>query len=227
MPTKKKTKKSVAVVFGPGQISSKSKKALEAALQIKYQAQHAAILKSKRNATEDNLKRTKGITVKDLRKAIMLGLSYEEASEVASLALKGLTSHECLNDRADKKWAERLVRYLVEKNDHSLQFIAEEDPCEGFLDWSLDIYPSDPKANLGLHYGVFDRDHADSDAEEDADTLNQFILDFYGIDAHKVNVPLRIKEIEGQIKEHKRAIRESKREIKELESELEELKASL
>jgi len=91
----------------------------------------------------------------------------------------------------------------------------------------LDIYPSDPKANLGLDYGVFERDHPDSDAEEDADTLNQFILDFYGIDAHSVNVPLRIEAIEGQIKKHKRSIRESKREIKELESELEELKASL
>jgi hypothetical protein len=233
MPTKKKTQKSVAVVFGPGQLSPAMKKAM-VALQKKHHAKQLPILRAKAAAQkkkEEALERLKGIEVKDLHKAITLGLSYEEASYIAFDALDHLeivkNPGDLSDGRIDEEWAEELLRYLVKKNDHSIHFEAEEDECEGFINWAVLLRPYDSESGFNLWYSVTERDHPDSDAEEDADTLNQFILEFYGIDAHKVNVPLRIKEIEGQIKEHKRAIRESKREIKQLESELEELKASL
>jgi len=231
---KKKPAKSVAVVFGPGQLSPSVKKAM-VAFQKNHHAKQLPILRAKAAAEkkkEETLKRLKGIEVKDLRKAITLGLSYEEAAAVALESIRDELeivknpsgfSDDCI----DEEWMENLLRYLVKKNDHSIEFVAEEDECEGFVNWGVNLKPHDYESGLDLFYSVTERDHPDSDAENDAITLSQFVLDFYGIKEHKVNVPLRIKEIEGQIKGHKRTIAESKREIKELESELEELKASL
>jgi len=231
--SKKKPAKSVAVVFGPGQLTPAMKKAM-VAFQKKHHAKQLPALRAKATAEkkkEETLKRLKGIKVKDLHKSIMLGLSYEEAALVAFDALDHLEvvkdPGDLSDDRVDEEWTENLLRYLVKKNDHSIHFMAEEDRCEGFVNWGVNLKPYDSERHLNIFYSVTERDHPDCDAEKDADTLNQFILDFYGIEGHEVNVPLRIKEIESQIKGHKQTIRESKREIKELESELEELSKSL
>jgi hypothetical protein len=221
---KKKPVKSVAIVFGPGKISPAVKKAM-IAFQKKQHAKQLPKIRAAAQAKkkqEETLKRLKGITVKDLHKAIMLGLSYEEASCIAFDALSHLEivqNSGSFDDLVDREWVENFLRYLVKKNDHSIHFVAEEDQCQGFINWGVDLKPYDPEAHLNLFYSVTELDHPDSDAEEDAITLNQFILDFYGIKKH-AEIKKTKKEIRAEIK----TIRD---EIKDLTAKMNKLSKSL
>jgi hypothetical protein len=203
------------------------------AFQKKHHAKQLPILRAKAAAKkkkEEALNRLKGIKVKDLHKAIMLGLSYEEASYIAFDALDHLeivkNPSDLSNDGIDEEWTENLLRYLVKKKDHSIHFVAEEDQCEGLINWGVDLKPYDSEHDLNLFYSVTERDHPDCDAENDADILNQFILDFYGIKNH-AEIKKTKKDIRVEIKSIRNEIKFKKTEIKELTARMNKLSNSL
>lgn len=221
--TKKKPAKTVASVFAH---------ALTKAMIVYQKNYHAkqlpklrAIAQAKKKRQEE-LKRLQGIKVKDLRKAIMLGLSIREAGLVVFKALESLQVHNEIYDHADESWAERLVRYLAEKNDPSIKFVATREENEGYFDGTVDVCPNDPDADLKLIYNSFNNDHADCDAQEDAETLNKFILDFYGIKKH-AGIKKTAKEIRAQIKAIREEIKTKKAEIKDLTAKMNKFSKSL
>lgn len=223
MSKSKKPAKNVAVLFGPNQISANMKQAV-VNFQKKQIAKQAAATKAKEAEEKELAARTKGIRVKNLRKAITLGLGFKEAAYVGLKAVKGLAIMENSSGKEpDLEWMEGLIRYLFEKNDHTLHFEAEEDESEGFVNWCVSLDPWEKGVYFDLHYLVTELDHPKWDAEEDADILNKFVLDFYGIKQHKVDFARRAEEIKGEITNLERELNEGQKRLKELKSELEGL----
>lgn len=215
----KKPAKNVAVVFGSNQISAKMKQAI-----IKHMNKNRAILaaaaKTKEAEEKELAASTKGIGVKDLRKAIALGLGFKEAAYVGLKAVKDLNMH---HEKPNLKWMEDLIRHLSKKNDHTLHFKAEEDESEGFVNWSVSLDPWEEGVYFSLHYLVTELDDPENDAEEDADILNKFILGFYGIEGHKVDPVREIKKIKGEISGLEQELKDGQKRLKELKSELKSL----
>lgn len=224
---KKKPAKNIAVVFGPNQISSKMKQAIVKHMK-KNRSRQAAAAKSKEVEEKVLAATTKGIKVKDLRKAITLGLGFEEAAYVGMKAIKDLKIFAHGLPEPDLEWMEGLIRHLFEKNDHTLRFKAEEDESEGFVNWSVTLDPWELEEGVffDLSYLVTEMDDPEDNAWDDAKILNKFILDFYGIKEHKVD-PVRLaKEIKSQISRLEEEIESKQREIKELKSELKVISVS-
>lgn len=221
MSKSKKPAKNVAVVFGPNQISANMKQAI-VNYQKKQIAKQAAAAKVKKAEEKELAARIKGIRVKNLRKAITLGLGFKEAAYVGLKAVKGLAIMENSSGKEpDLEWMEGFIRHLFEKNDHTLHFKAEKDESEGFVNWCVALDPWEEGVYFDLHYLVTELDHPNWDAEEDAEILNKFVLDFYGIKQHKVDFARRAEEIKGEIADLEQNLKEGQKRLKELKSELE------
>ena len=219
----KKPAKSLAVVFGPGQVSAKMSQAMSNYMK-KHHAKRVAATKAKEAEEKALAAKTKGIRVKDLRKAITLGLGFKEAAYVGLKAVKGLKIMEnSSGEDPDLEWMEGLIRHLFEKNDHTLHFKAEEDESEGFVNWSVTLDPWEEGVYFDLSYLVTELDHPKWDAQEDADILNKFVLDFYGIKQHEVDPIRRAEEIEREISRLEGAIKMATEEIKGMKKELDSL----
>lgn len=220
MSKTKKPAKNVAVVFGTNQISAKMKQSIINHMK-KVRVQQAAVAKKKEAEEKVLAAKTKGIKVKDLRKAISLGLGFEEAAYVGLKAVKDLKIMENdLGEAPNLDWMEGFIRHLFEKNDHALHFKAEENESEGFVNWSVALEPWEEGVYFDLSYLVTELDDPESDAQEDADILNKFVLDFYGIKQHKVDPAHLIEEIKGEISNLESELKEGQERLKELKSDL-------
>jgi len=143
--------------------------------------QAVSIIQAKRRAaTEAEHKRlenkTKGIKTKDLRTAINLGLGFKEAAHVGLKTVKKIKNH-----KIDLEWMENFIRLLFEKNDHDLHFkvICVKSPTwqlNSSKSWIAILKPLED-----LLYFSSNLDRQKKDAQHDAEILNKFILNFYGI----------------------------------------------
>ena len=220
MKKTKKPAKNIAVVFGPNQISSKMKQSIINHMK-KHRANQVAAAKAKEAEEKALAAKAKGVEVEDLRKAITLGLGFKEASYVGLKAVENLKIMENSSDEApDLDWMEGLIRHLFEKNDHTLHFKAEEDESDGFVNWTVSLEPWEKGVYFDLPYLVTELDDPESDAQEDAEILNQFILDFYGIEEHKVDPVRRVEEIKGEISNLESELKGGQKRLKELKSNL-------
>lgn len=220
MSKTKKPAKNVAVVFGPGQISAKMSQAMSNYMKS-HHAKRVAATKAKEAEEKALAAKTKGIRVKDLRKAITLGLSFKEAAYVGLKAVEDLEIFEHgLREGPDLDWMEEFIRHLFKKNDHTLQFKAEDDESEGFVNWFVKLKPPEEGVNFSLSYLVTEMDNPESYSLDDADILNQFILDFYGIKRHEVDPIRRAEEIKREISRLEEEIKMATEEIKGMKKEL-------
>jgi hypothetical protein len=144
--------------------------------------------------------KTKTVPVKDLRKTILQSdMTYNEA---ASHALKALKLN-CLKEDVDvnmEDLLENLIGFMVQTKDHSIEFKVEEDRGDEILSWS--VVGSKSAQDYGvdqIDYFSFNMDHAEACANEDAETLNQFILDFYGIKKRTKPKPTK-KEVQAELR---------------------------
>jgi hypothetical protein len=169
--------------------------------------------------------KTKIVPVKNLRKAIEDGMSFEDA---AKHALKALTPKlRCLREDVDvhmPSLLEDLVQYMVESKGHG-KFKVEEDRGDEMLSWFVIL--RDPRfAGDEIWYFPFNMDYAEDCANEDAETLNQFILDFYGIKKRTKPKPTK-KEVRAELRRVKAEISEKKSELKNLTSQMNKLSKAL
>lgn len=167
--------------------------------------------------------KTKKITVKNLHDAILLGMTYEDASKIALKGLKGL---KCLDlqgaEELEEDWLEKILEVLVKKNDHSLKFKSfDERNGGGIINWwvTFETYQEDSPS---IFYDGMAREWPEDDAIHDEDLLSQFVLDFYGIKEH---APRKLKktEVEDRTREIKVIMADLERQMNELNSELERL----
>lgn len=174
--------------------------------------------------------KTKTITVKGLHKAIALGMSYEEAAEIALKSLvpklrfnRGEGPLQELDEDDLNGFMAELLRFLARENDHSIRFTAENDH-DGRSSWTLECnHPGCPElVRRTLSYDVGNSMYPDNEAEGDEFVFNKFVLEFYGIKKHaerkmtKEEVQNRLKLIRSSIKEHQREIKSLKSEMKRL-----------
>jgi len=152
----------------------------------------------------------KTVPVNELYAAIGFGMSYKEAAEHAMAAIK--------DDRVGvhNRTMEEIIALLVDKNDHSIRFEAEEgQDYECDESWDLSCRPYIPAAARSPWTELFAWNQAEEEAINDAATLSQFVLDFYGIKEHAER-KLTKKETKDQIKFIKREILSKTKEIKDL-----------
>jgi len=167
--------------------------------------------------------KTKNI-VNELYAAIKNGMSYEEAAGHAMVSIKderGRLGGQAtdLSDSMDSCMKE-IIALLVEKNDHSIRFEAEEgQDYECDESWDLSCRPYIPAAARSPWTELFAWNQAEEEAINDAATLSQFVLDFYGIKEHAER-KLTKKETKDQIKFIKREIASKTKEIKALTSKM-------
>jgi hypothetical protein len=77
-----------------------------------------------------------------------------------------------------------------------------------------------------IPYFATERTWCEDEANNDACTLSQFVLNFYGIKKHTVR-KLTKKEAKDQIKEIKREIASKTKEIKDLTSKMNKISKTL
>lgn len=162
----------------------------------------------------EKMSKTKGMSVKNLRNAIIMGLNIREAAYVGLKAVKDLDILKQGGEEPDLDWMERFIRHLFEKNDHAIIFKAKDDR-DGRGTWVLDLEPDGWADDLSLSYTTFNIDYPESSAEEDEYLLNKFILDFYGI-----NQARRIKEIQDEIASLEEELKHGRDRLKKLKLEL-------
>lgn len=175
------------------------------------------------------MKTKKIVPVKDLRKAIQDGMSYEEATRNALAVLSpklNMVSEDV--DISVDSFVENLIEVMSETEDHSIRFKVNEDEDDGRMSWDVC-----PLQGTGLSddldwvtYYPFDMTCAESKAEEDAETLNQFILDFYGIKKH-AEIKKTKNKIRAEIKAIRDDIKSKKAEIRGLMARMNKLSKSL
>ena len=168
----------------------------------------------------------KTVPVNELYAAIGFGMSYKEAAEHAMAAIKDeldiLTEDRNLGGEGEGPDMEGIIALLVEKNDHSISFEAEEDRDGGLINWCVSPVGDELFYDYGVWYFATERTWGEDEANNDACTLSQFVLDFYGI-KHPVVRKLTKKEAKDQIKEIKREIKSKTKEIKDLTSKMNRL----
>jgi len=167
------------------------------------------------------------VTVKNLRKAIKEGMSIAEAADHALKVLK--PNLNCLEEDVDvhmPSLLEDLMDYMIDSEDHSLKFEVEEDRGNEELSWSVILRSKTTTFYESIDYFPFNMDHAEFNAKEDAETLNQFILDFYGIKKHAQR-KLTKKEMREELRLVKAEISEKKSELKTLTSRMNKLSKAL
>ena len=181
----------------------------------------------------------KTVPVNKLYAAIKNGMSYKEAAEHAMAAIKDkldiLTEDRNLGGEGEGPDMKGIIALLVEWNDHSIHFNAEEDRDGGLINWCVNaVGDNHPDSGYGLTHGGFlsdlepvwyfatERTWGEDEANNDACTLSQFVLDFYGIKNHVLR-KLTKKEAKDQIKEIKREIKSKTKEIKDLTSKMNRL----
>lgn len=173
-------------------------------------------------------KTKKTVPVKNLRKAIQDGMSYEEAAEHAleSLRLGGRDDEGPFQDMGDeiKEFVAEFLQFLVKENDHSIRFTAKDD-CDGRGSWVLEC--NHPKCPLFENlYDTGNCMYPSHGSGMDEWELNKFILDFYGIKKHterkltKKEARAKAKQIRALIAGKQKIHRQ---EIKALEAELKKL----
>lgn len=164
--------------------------------------------------------KTKIIPVKNLRKAIQDGMSHKEAGEHALKILEPKLNmfSEGVDQTVDMEY---LIEILVEEYDHSIKFEVEEDRGNELLSWDVQLYKNGESMwnwDSSSYYGS-SMDHAEYKAEEDAKTLNQFILDFYGIKKHETTKGMartKAKQIRAEIAEKQKEIKALQAELKKI-----------
>ena len=170
-------------------------------------------------------KSNKAVPVNELYAAIKNGMSYEEAAEHALASIKDeldiLKEDRELGGEGEGPDMEGIIALLVEKNDHSIRFDAEEDRDGGLINWWVNCVPYYQEVD-SIPYFATERTWGEDEANNDAYTLSQFVLDFYGIKKHTVR-KLTKKEAKDQIKEIKREIKSKTKEIKDLTSKMNRL----
>lgn len=164
--------------------------------------------------------KTKKTPVKNLRKAVQDGMSHNEAAKHALAALKPKL-HMFSEDVDVPVDMEHLIEILLEDEDHSIKFEVEEDRGNEMLSWYVElqkegktIWEWEPS-----WYYPSNMNHAESKAEEDAETLNKFILDFYGIKKHgttKSMTRAKAKEIRAEIAQKQKEIKALNAQLKKL-----------
>lgn len=164
--------------------------------------------------------KNKTVPVKNLRKAIKEGMGYDDAAEHSLKALRPKLN--CLQESVDvnmESLLSALIERLTEGEDHSIKFEAREDRDNERLSWYIFIRG---EVDTYITYYPFQMDHAESKAEEDAETLNRFILDFYGIKRHKERKPTK-SEARTEARLILREIKQKQKEIKDLNAQLKKL----
>ena len=170
----------------------------------------------------------KTVPVNKLYAAIKNGMSYKEAAEHAMAAIKNeldiLKEDRNLGGEGEGPDMEGIIALLVEWNDHSIHFNPEEDRDGGLINWCVNAehdggFVSDLEP---VWYFATERTWGEDEANNDACTLSQFVLDFYGIKNHVLR-KLTKKEAKDQIKEIKREIKSKTKEIKDLTSKMNRL----
>lgn len=171
-------------------------------------------------------KTKKAVPVKDLRKAILqYGMTYDEAASHALKALKPKLN--CLREDVDvdmEYFLENLIECMVESKTCRIKFQVEEDRGNEQLSWHIILGANPPIEQID--YFPFNMDHAEACANEDAATLNQFILDFYGIKKFVKPKPTK-KEVLAELRQIKAEISAKKSELKSLTSQMKNLSKSL
>ena len=157
------------------------------------------------------------VPVKDLRE--MISQSGMTCIEAASHALRALEPNLNCVDEDMENLLKELIGCMVERSDHSIKFKVEEERDDGQLSWHV-ILRENNSLIAYIDYFPFKMDHAESNANEDAATLNQFILDFYGIKKHseKLRSSWTKNEVRAELRRVKVAISEKKSELKKLTS---------
>ena len=169
--------------------------------------------------------KTKTVPVKNLHEAIKAGMTYKEAAKHALLALTRALNCVSEDVDVDMEWfLKDLIECMVESEDHSLKFIVEEDRGDEILSW--DVTLGENWDLDSITYFSFNMDHAQCNADEDAATLNQFILDFYGIKKHS-EPKMTTKKIRAELRRVKAEISEKKSELKNLTSQMNRLSKML
>jgi predicted nucleic acid-binding Zn-ribbon protein len=177
--------------------------------------------------------KTKTVPVKDLRKAIEDGMTYDEAASHALKALKPKLN--CLREEVDvdmEDLLENIIGCMVERKDQVIRFKVEEDRGDEILSWDVVAvrrYLAECPIVHDLEritYFPFNMDHAEACANEDAATLNQFVLDFYGIKKYVEPKPTK-KNIQAELRRVKAEISEKKSELKNLTSQMNKLSKAL
>ena len=169
-------------------------------------------------------KTKKTVPVKNLRKAIQDGMSYEEASEHALgyLHLGGRDEDGPFPEMGEgiKDFVVEFLQFLVKENDHSIRFTAKDDR-DGRSSWVLECnHPECP--SFDNSYDVGNCMYPGFTAEWDEYKLNHFILDFYGIKKHAKR-KLTKKEARANIRSIRAEIGQKQKEIKALQAELKKL----
>jgi hypothetical protein len=169
------------------------------------------------------------VPVKQLYSAIKNGMSIEEAAEHAMASIKD----ELRILEEDRNWGgegegpdmEGIIELLVEKNDHSIRFEAEEDRDGGLINWWVNCVPYYQEVD-SINYFATERTWAEDEANNDSATLSQFVLDFYGIKKH-AEIKKTKKEIRAEIKTIRDEIKSKNAEIRDLMARMNKLSKSL
>lgn len=177
-------------------------------------------------------KTKKTVPVKNLRKAIRDGMSYKEAAKHALGEL--CPKLNICKDGGPKPYVEDVIKFMVETNDQSIKFQATKrlggEPGDWCVGIASDINPGyGAIANVccwkdkAIFYSaafdvLYQADHGMSarDAKEDAKTLNQFVLDFYGI---KRQAPTK-RDARAKVRQIRFEITNNQKRIKALQAEL-------
>lgn len=162
------------------------------------------------------------VPVNKLYAAIKNGMSYKEAAEHALNALRPkldiCKEGDWGGDGEDPDMV-GIIKVLVEKNDHSIHFQAEDDPDGSIINWTVVMRPFTDDI---ISYDAIERTRAEDNAKNDAVVLSKFVLDFYGI-KKRAERKLTKKEAQAQIKAIKREILFKTKEIKDLTSKMKKL----
>ncbi len=170
------------------------------------------------------------VPVKELYSAIKNGMSIEEATRNALAVLSpklNMVSEDV--DISVNSFVKNIITFMSETEDHSIRFKVEEDRDDGSLSWDICPYEGNRKSSRWgewVTYYPFNITCAESKAEEDAETLNQFILDFYGIKKH-AEIKKTKNEIRAEIKAIRDEIKSKKAEIRGLMARMNKLSKSL
>ena len=173
-----------------------------------------------------NTKKT--VPVKSLRKAIKDGMGYKEAAKHALAELKSKLN--MCKDGGQNPNMEDVIKVMAETNDHSIKFQAKKNNGEPIY-WCVEI-ASDVNnifwlkneaifsfAVFNVRYYATERVCASRDAKEDAKTLNQFVLDFYGIERQeptKKDARAKTRQIRSEITRNQKHIKSLQVELKKL-----------
>lgn len=169
------------------------------------------------------------VPVKNLYNAIKNGMSIEEAARHAMANIKDkldiLVEDRQLGGKGEGPDMEGIIKLLVEKNDHSIRFEAEEDRDGGLINWDVCVCPYRGEVDF-INYFATERTWPEDEANNDACTLSQFVLDFYGIKKH-AEIKKTKKEIRAEISSIRNEIKSKKAEIKDLTAKISKLSKSL